>query len=243
MIKRQLRQIANVWLARRGLEIVHRRIENDPSRQLWLALRHHNIQLILDVGANAGQYGEELFRAGYDGEIHSLEPQPDAHARLCECARQWKRWTVLDAVAAGDCEGSVEMTVAGNSVSSSVLPMLDRHVRAAPGSAPVGRVTVRQTTLDSLFAERLDADQPALLKIDVQGYEPRVLAGAAHCLSKARLVQLELSLQPLYAGQQLWLELIETMRRHGYQPWSIHPEFCDPRTGQVLQVNGLFARS
>jgi FkbM family methyltransferase len=243
MIKRQLRELANSLLAHRGLEIVHQRVENDPARQLMLALRHHNIRLVIDVGANAGQYGEELLRAGFDGEIYSIEPQPDAHARLRDRARRWKRWTVLDAAAAGDREGWVEMTVAGNSVSSSVLPMLDSHIQAAPSSAPVGRVTVRQTTLDSLFAKRLDTEQPTLLKIDVQGYEPQVLAGAVRCLAKTRLVQLELSLQPLYAGQQLWLQMIDTMDRHGYRPWSIHPEFCDPRTGQVLQVNGLFARS
>ena len=242
MIKRQLKLFANSLLAYRGLEIVHQRLENDPVRQLLLALRHHRIRLVIDVGANAGQYGQELFRAGYEGDIHSIEPQPDAHARLRKCARSWKRWTVLDPVAAGDREGWVEMMVAGNSVSSSVLPMLDRHVQAAPSSAPVGRVTVRQTTLDTLYAERLDTAPPTLLKIDVQGYEPQVLAGATRCLAKVQLVQLELSLQPLYAGQELWLELVEAMEQHGYQTWAIHPAFCDPRTGQVLQVDGLFAR-
>ena len=242
MIKRQLKQFANSLLAYRGLEIVPQRLENDPLRQLMLALRHHRIRLVIDVGANAGQYGQELFRAGYEGEIHSIEPQPDAHAQLRNCARSWKRWTVLDAVAAGDREGWVEMMVAGNSVSSSLLPMLDRHVQAAPSSAPVGRVTVRQTTLDSLYAERLDAALPTLLKIDVQGYELQVLAGATRCLAKVQLVQLELSLQPLYANQGLWLELIEAMEQRGYQPWAVHPAFCDPRTGQVLQVDGLFAR-
>lgn len=242
MIKGQLKQFANSLLASRGLEIVRQRLENDPLRQLLLTLRHHRIRLVIDVGANVGQYGEELFRAGYDGEIHSIEPQPDAHARLRDCAQRWKRWTVLDAMAAGNSEGQVDMMVAGNSVSSSVLPMLDRHVQAAPSSAPVGRVTVRQTTLDTLYAERLETAPPTLLKIDVQGYEPQVLAGATRCLAKVQLVQLELSLQPLYAGQQLWLELVETMEQHGFQTWLVHPAFCDPRTGQVLQVDGLFAR-
>ena len=242
MIKRQLRRMANSMLSHRGLEIVHRRLENDPLRQLLLTLRHHRIGLVIDVGANEGQFGQELFRAGYEGEIQSIEPQPDAHARLRECARSWPGWTVLDAVAAGDREGQVEMMVAGNSLSSSVLPMLERHVQAAPNSAAVGSVSVRQTTLDALYAERLDAAPPTLLKIDVQGYEPQVLAGASRCLAKVQLVQLELSLQPLYAGQQLWLELIEEMKRHGFEAWALHPMFCDPQTGQVLQVDGLFAR-
>jgi len=242
MIKRQLRQLANKLLASRGLEIVHHRIENDPLRQLLLALQHHKIDLIIDVGANAGQYAQELFRAGFAGEIHSIEPQPDAHGRLRLAARGHPRWVVLDAVAAGDKEGSIEMTVAGNSLSSSMLPMLDRHVTAAPGSAPVGCVSVHQTTLDALYADKLEQARPTLIKIDTQGYEPQVLQGATRCLRAAHLVQLELSLQPLYLGQQLWSELIETMTGHGFELWGMHPEFCDPRTGQLLQINGMFVR-
>lgn len=242
MIKSQLRKLANAWLKPRGLEVVHSRIENDPSRQLSLALQHHKIRLIIDVGANAGQYAQDVFRSGYDGAIHSIEPQPDVHAQLREASRGHATWKVLDAMAVGDEEGTVELTVAGNSLSSSVLPMLDRHVQAAPGSAPVGRVAVRQTRLDTLYGEQLDPSSPTLLKIDTQGYEPQVLRGASISLSRVSLVQLELSLQPLYAGQQLWLEVMVTMRLHGFEVWALHPEFCDPRTGQVLQVNGLFAR-
>ena len=243
MIKRKLRRLANALLARRGLEIVHRRIENDPMRQLLLALKHHQIDLIIDVGANAGQYAQELFWAGYEGEIHSIEPQPDAHAMLKRAALGHSRWTVLDPVAAGDKDGIVDLIVAGNSLSSSLLPMLDRHMQAAPGSAPVGRISVRQTTIDSLYVGKLNPERSTLLKIDTQGYEPLVLAGASRCLEIIRLVQLELTLQPLYAGQQLWLELLHGMSERGFEPWAIHPEFCDPRTGQLLQVNGLFARN
>jgi FkbM family methyltransferase len=242
MIKSRLRKLANAWLEPRGLEIVHRRIENDPPRQLALALQHHNIDLIIDVGANAGQYAQEAFRSGYSGAIHSIEPQADVHARLRQAARGHPRWKVLDAMAVGGEEGMVELSVAGNSLSSSVLPMLDRHIQAAPDSAPVGRATVRQTRLDALYGEQLDPSLPTLLKIDTQGYEPQVLRGAAISLARVRLVQLELSLQPLYAGQQLWLEVMETMRLHGFDVWALQPEFCDPRTGQVLQINGLFAR-
>ena len=242
MIKRKLRQFANTLLAHRGLEIIHTRIENDPLRQLLLALTHHRISLIVDVGANAGQYAMELFRAGYEGTIHSIEPQPDAHAVLKRAAQGQPRWEVLEPLAAGDKVGTVEMIVAGNSLSTSVLPMLDRHVQAAPSSAPVGRISVRQTTLDALYLNRVSLERPALLKIDTQGYEPQVLAGASGCLAAFQLVQLEMSLQPLYAGQKLWLEMITTMAAHGFEPWAIQPEFCDSRTGQVLQVNGLFAR-
>jgi FkbM family methyltransferase len=242
MILRNLRRWANVLLARHGLQITYSRIENDPLRQLLLSLQHHRIDFIIDVGANSGQYAQELFRSGYSGVIHSIEPQPAAHALLSHVARGNPRWTVLPPLAAGDTETDVEMLVAGNSLSSSVLPMLARHIEAAPESAPVGSIVVRQTTLDSLFADKLDRSHQILLKIDTQGYEPQVLKGAAACLQKARLVQLEMSVQSLYGGQLLWRDVVDIMVEGGFEVWSLHPEFCDPVTGQLLQVNGLFCR-
>jgi FkbM family methyltransferase len=207
-----------------------------------LAIRYHAIDLIIDVGANAGQYASELFRAGFEGFIHSIEPQPEAHYNLKKAALGNDRWKVLEPLAAGDREGVVEMTVAGNSLSSSILPMLPRHVQAAPDSAPVGHIQVPQRTIDQLFSGVLNS-RSTLLKIDTQGYEPQVLAGAKDTLKYCRLVQLELTLQPLYDGQQLWLDVMRSMTQSGFELWSMHPELCDPRTGQLLQLNGLFSRT
>jgi hypothetical protein len=136
----------------------------------------------------------------------------------------------------------VEITIAGNSYSSSVLEMLDRHIDAAPDSAPVGRITVQQQPLDALFANMLTQSRRILLKIDTQGYEYPILEGAPGCLAEATLVLLELSLQPLYRDQVLWLDMLSHMRRWNFEPWALWPEFCDPNTGQLLQVNGIFAR-
>ena len=241
-LKKVLRRGANRWLAPRGLEIVNRRLESSPLEQLMLALRHFDVDLVVDVGANAGQYARELFTAGFAGEIVSIDPLPDAHAALVAAARRQPRWQVLERMAAGDCKAEVQLQVAGNSLSSSVLPMLERHVQAAPGSAPVGMITVQQHTLDEVVLERVRRSRCALLKIDTQGYEHPVLLGATRCLELVRLVQLELSLQPLYAGQKLWLELVQHMQQRGFSLWSVQPEFCDPQTGQLLQVNGLFLR-
>ena len=81
-----------------------------------------------------------------------------------------------------------------------------------------------------------------MLKIDTQGYEYQILLGAQQCLERVSLVLLELSLQSLYKDQMLWLDLIAYMKQFGFELWSVQPEFCDPNTGQLLQVNGLFFR-
>jgi FkbM family methyltransferase len=225
------------------MEIVHTQLERSPEKQLRLALQHFKIDTILDVGANTGQFAQDLLKQGFAGEIHSVEPLPDAHRVLAQAASEHPKWFVLPPVAAGREEGQVEITVAGNSYSSSVLEMLDRHISAAPGSAPVGRITVQQKPLDALFRDVIAQPRQLLLKIDTQGYEYPILEGAPRCLEKASLVLLELSLQPLYRNQMLWLDLITQMRRWNFEPWSLWQEFCDPRTGQLLQVNGVFARA
>ena len=241
--KRLLRESANRMLAPRGMEIVHQQLERSPLRQLMLALRHYRIELVLDIGPTTGQSAEDLLGQGFAGEVHSVEPLPDAHRTLTAAAAPYPNWKVLDAVAVGRDERLVEMLVAGNSYSSSVLEMLDRHIEAAPDSAPVGKITVQQRPLDMLFAAVLDRPRAALLKIDTQGYEYPILQGAEQCLARVSLVLLELSLQSLYKDQMLWLELIDYMKKQGFDLWSLQPEFCDPKTGQLLQVNGLFFRT
>lgn len=220
---------------------VRRQFLNSQAGHLQLALQHQGVNLVLDVGANVGQFAIELLQHGYDGRIISVEPLPEAHAQLAAATAGSSRWSAFERVALGAYEGSVIMQIAGNSVSSSALPMLERHIQAAPGSGPTGTVEVRQTTLDAAFLAMVD-NAPAMIKIDTQGYEQHVLAGGERCLTRVSLVLLELSVVPLYEGQWLWMDAIAYMRERDFELWFLHPDFFDPSSGQVLQYNGLFAR-
>lgn len=223
------------------LEVRGISLQRSAQEQLRRTLAHFRIDTIIDVGANTGQYAKALFDDGFAGHVYSIEPLPQAHAELSRAARRYSRWHVLPPFAAGDRVATVEMQVAGNSVSSSVLPMLERHRVAAPGSAPIDVVTVSQRPLDDV-APSLEG-LSAMLKVDTQGYEPMVLAGASRVLQQVRLVQLELSLQPLYEGQWLWQAVIESMQERGFAVWSLHPEFFDAESAQLLQVNALFSKA
>lgn len=245
-LRSQLRRLANRLGAPLGVQFVstgaaQRQFRESQLGHLMPALQHFGVNLVLDIGANVGQFASELMEHGYAGDIVSVEPLPQAHAELLAATARWPRWRAFDRVALGAEEGSVTMQVAGNSVSSSVLPMLERHIRAAPGSQPVQTLVVPQTTLDLAFAASVE-HSTALIKIDTQGYEHQVLAGGPRCLAHAALVLVEMSVLPLYEGQWLCDEVIGYLRARGFELWCQYPDFTEPATGRVLQYNGLFAR-
>jgi len=239
MIKGLIRSLAKGV----GLE-VHRYV---PARsyaaQLQTMLVAHGVDLILDVGANSGQFGSELRKhMGYKGRIVSFEPTLDAHNALISRANGDPNWIVAERCAIGAVEGLIDMNVSANSVSSSALPMLKSHEEAAPGSEYVSVERVPLHPLDVLAPSWLKDASSSFLKIDTQGFESEVIKGAAHTISQVNGLQLELSLTPLYAGQKLWLILIEEIVAMGFELWSIYPVFCDERTGQLLQIDATFFR-
>ena len=204
-------------------------------------LRHHAIDVVLDVGANRGQYGRELRSSGYQGRIVSFEPLPEAFAALIASSGRDGRWTASP-LALGDAAGVATLHIAGNEVSSSLLPMLDAHRAAAPGSAYVGDVSVPVERLDAIFDDHVVADEHPYLKIDAQGFERQVLDGAAGCLPKIVGVQVEMSLRRLYDAAATLTEIVGYLEARGFALMSIEPGFLDIGMGRQLQVDGIFFR-
>jgi len=205
------------------------------------ALRAHGIDTVLDIGANTGQFGRALRQAGFAGRIHSVEPLAEAGVALRARAARDGNWTVQRA-AVSDEPGVLTMNVAGNSVSSSVLPMLERHAAAAPASRYVGVEPVEATTVDRIVADHVLSPAVTLLKIDVQGYESAVLDGAAKTLGEFGAVRTEMSLVPLYQGQALLTDLVSRLDQHGFELWFVDPGFVEPNTRRLLQLDGVFFR-
>jgi FkbM family methyltransferase len=212
-------------------------------RQLKSLLDHFGITLVLDVGANVGQYAGYLRDAGYEGRIVSFEPLSDAHAALTRRASGDTQWTVAPRMALGAQAGEIQINVSGDRDMSSLLPMRDEILKVSPTSRTVARETVRLTTLDAVFADYARDRDRVLLKIDTQGYERAVLDGAERSLARLTGVQLELSLIPLYDGETTWLAMIEYLERRGFEPRLIIPGYFDRHLMRLLQVDGVFFRA
>lgn len=212
------------------------------SAQFIRMLSVHRINLVFDVGANIGQFGQFLRNAGYHGRIVSFEPLSAAREQLLKAGRKDALWEVASRTAIGSKDGEIEIHVAGNSESSSVLNMLESHADAAPESRYVGSERVPLRRLDSIALDYFRPDSVAFLKIDVQGYEDRVLRGATRLLDRLVGLQLELSLVPLYEGQRLFDDLIEQMQATGFELWAMSPAFVNRQNGRLLQVDATFFR-
>ena len=225
-----------------GIEAHRFRPESSPLAQLIAGFRHFDIDLVLDVGANEGQFALEIRTGGYSERIVSIEPMASAHMRLLQASEGDLDWQVHPRCAVGASTGKIDLNIAGNSVSSSVLPMLAAHSDAAPESAYQGRETVPLTTLDLIGSKYSDQAKAPFLKIDTQGYEWQVLDGAKAILPKVRGILMEISFIPLYEGQHLWRESIERLETEGFVLWGLQPVFADPAGGRTLQMDALFFR-
>jgi FkbM family methyltransferase len=236
MFKEIFRYLVN----RSGYEIMTvGRAHGYPNRVASI-LGEQQINMILDVGANMGQFAEWIRKVGYAGAIVSFEPLANAHRELCRAAQLDKNWNVAPVMALGCERGEATIHVSRNGVSSSLLAMDTAHKQAAPDSNYIRTERVALNRLDDVCSPS-PADR-LLLKIDVQGNEKSVLEGAASVLSFCRAIIIEMSLVSLYEGQPLALELWEYLAALGFQAHYFNPGFRDPKSGRLLQMDGLFAR-
>jgi FkbM family methyltransferase len=210
-----------------------------PERRSLLESR--GLGILVDAGANTGQYARALRLEGFRGEIVSLEPVAEAFHELERRAARDPAWSCRR-VALGSHDGSAEIRVAKNSVSSSLLDVTARHLAGAPGARVVRTETVPVARLDTLAPELLPPAGRVYLKLDVQGGELEALRGAEGTLDRVDAVEAELSLAPLYAGQPLFGEVVAWLDTRGFDLVSLDPGFTDPASGKLLQLDGLFAR-
>jgi FkbM family methyltransferase len=202
----------------------------------------NEIDLVLDVGANVGQYTTQLFEIGYQGKVISFEPLSSAYEQLLISSQNNSNWEVAERCAIGNFDGEIEINISGNSESSSVLNILPAHIDAAKKSAYVGSELVKIYRLDGLIQSRLTEFQAPFLKIDTQGYEDRVLQGASAILPQIKGLYLEMSLVPLYEDQLLFEDMLDKIKNMGFSLYGLIPGFFDYRTGRLLQVMGTFFR-
>jgi FkbM family methyltransferase len=242
MISERMKRLIRRTAHGLGVEVGRYRAEATQIGGLAAMLSARRVDLVFDVGANVGQFGYALREAGYTGHIVSFEPLLDAHAELVRAASSDPRWEAAPRVAVGGHEGEIQMHIAGNSVSSSALPMLDQHASAAPQSAYVGTERVRLARLDALASDYLAQATVPFLKIDTQGFEDRVLDGAIGLMDRLAGLQLEMSMVPLYEGQQLFDAMHARLLGLGYSVWALWPGFRDPHSGRMLQMDAVYVR-
>jgi FkbM family methyltransferase len=237
MLKKTIKKLSRSL----GIDLKRYNVQTSEAARMQQLLDYHKIDLVLDVGANVGQYAKSLRDLGYSGRIVSFEPLSSAYSQLKTASKKDLLWEIAPQTAIGNQEGEIIINIAGNSQSSSALPMLDAHLESAPESAYSGSETVKLSRLDTIAKDYIKSETKSIfLKIDVQGLEKQVLEGATAILPLVKGIKLELSLVPLYEGQVLFKEMIDIVEKLGYELYGIEPGFTAEKTGRMLQMDGIF---
>lgn len=234
---------------KRGLKSLIRRAGFHVSR--WPAGSHsYHVQralmsakpsILVDVGANKGQYAMQVREFGFAGDIYSMEPGSSAFDRLRKASNKDRHWEVVQ-IAAGQAEAEMQLHIAADGgQSSSFKQVLDTLTSVHPTSVTIATEFVQVRRLDRLAAER--KWQNAVVKIDTQGFEQEVLEGCGDWLEEILGIQLELSIVQLYSGTFTWQETIECLTQRGFQLAAVEPGFADSRTGRMLQFDAVLLRT
>ena len=219
-----------------GVEIVAvNRGSNLLGLHLKMLLSAYKISCILDVGAHCGEYGMWLRRNGYRGDIVSFEPVQENFHDLARAAAGDPRWHCVN-YALG-----AENNVAPINVSFATDFTSFRRPNAA-GLAMFGQAPAVQRS-EEVEVRRLDAVLDALpvdvsrgriyLKLDTQGWDLEVIAGAHGVLDRIIALQTEVAVQPIYEGMPVMADSLAAIAERGFVPSGLFPVNIDRRFALV----------
>jgi FkbM family methyltransferase len=171
--------------------------------QTWF--KELNIDYVIDVGANIGQFAVTARKLLPHAKILSLEPIPACFEQFRK-KFQYDSNIIISNIAASDSVGTVAFSVSVDTGASSLLPMGKLQKEIFPDSTKITKINIQTNTLDFITQSSKVGDN-IFLKIDVQGFELNVLRGANEILKKTKLILVETSFDSFYEGQALFCEV------------------------------------
>ncbi len=209
--------------------------------QLQWFLEANRIDLVIDVGANEGQFARQLRRI-YDGDIISFEPVSHAFSRLAAVAYGDPRWTVHQ-IALGSVDTTATMHVCSDTAFSSLLTSNEFSRTRFRGSAVVSDESVHVRRLDAVLAEGVSgiADRRIFLKLDTQGCDLDAFRGLGALVRSVRVLQAEVSLVPIYHDMPHWTTSIEAYEQAGFSVAGLFP-VTRTKTGRVIEYDCVLLR-
>lgn len=197
-VKKSIHKTFNLF----GLDLIRRdHFDRSFGDHLLKVFRSRQIDCVLDVGANIGQYGSFLREIGYSGHIVSFEPVNTAFEELLTKSENDSKWTCLNVALSNESKLS-EINVYEGSQFSSFLETSEYAISKWSDIGAAKRELVKSVCLDDVFPELNDSLQCGnfYLKLDTQGFDLNVFRGAKQSLRHIHAMQSELSLISVYKG-------------------------------------------
>lgn len=216
------------------------------DNQLLFLIEKLEINCVLDVGANIGQFAQKLRRSGYNGYLVSFEPVQETYKKLKETSGKDPKWHVYP-YALGSKDSTAEINITASSVLSSFYhPNAHCDEFGATEAAKIIRKeTVDIRRLDSVIEEvsgHID-DARFFLKMDTQGHDLDVFNGAGECLDRIFGLQSELAVIPIYEDIKRMNDIIIEYESHGYEVAGFFPVNWDKKTLRVIEFDCVMVKS
>lgn len=219
---------------------IHRVSEYEKNKFAWL--RDFHIKTVIDIGANVGQFALEVKEFLPDAKIYSFEPIKSCYEKLlrrCETIQGFKGFNM----ALGDYNGTAMINKNKFSPSSSILEMRDLHLEVFPFTKKTNKEEIIVRKLGDMVEENNLRLYPELLiKMDVQGYEDRVITGGTEIFKKAKVVITEVSYYEFYEGQVLFDVIYSLFRDMGFNCKGTFNNSFHPAKGTPIFADAVFIR-
>lgn len=226
VFKQTLTSIVRELSARAGYPIIAQwRLDNwERASHLRALFALLDIDCVIDVGANIGQFREFLrLQVGYRGRVVSLEPVGELFERLRAATTADRLWSV-HALALGDTDGRSAINVTRERTLSSLLPPDEEHLRAMGYQKYLYETQVERTEpitvrrLDSIIDDLVcGSTRRIFLKSDTQGYDMHAIRGARGCFDRLPAIQVELPVREVYRGTPDYLTSLAELASYGYE--------------------------
>lgn len=228
-------------LNKAGFDVI--RLSGSPKRTL-LGLAGHKFGTIIDVGANTGQFAREISKFFPNAQMYCFEPLDGPFKDLLRWASTQGNRVKCFNTAVGEFNGEAQIHQHDDHTSSSSLLAATKTCHDLyPQTKSEHLETIKVSTLDDALTDSLDQmPKGILLKLDVQGFEDRVLRGGARVLSYCAAVILEVSIESLYHSQADFLELSRLLYNAGYKyAGNLAQAYGDD--GRAIFIDAVFIRS
>ena len=239
MMKRAAKKILEAM----GFELRRVNYRFEPKKKdrfKWI--RDLDIRTVLDVGAHTGEFAAEIHAILPQATIYSFEPLREIYDVLVERMSQLPKFQAFHfALGSEASETEIHRSVE-HTPSSSILRMDSLHKRAFPFTSKEVPEKIVIKRLDDV-AGALDLAENILIKLDVQGFEDKVILGGPKTIQMAKLLIVETSFESLYVGQPLFDTIYEMMRRMGFAYHGNFGQLLNPIDGNILQADAIFVKS